>query len=184
MRTLTWPTSFAPDRGRGNPPSSRREDRARREERFGEDDSSHHGDGADRGARGRRNPHGRRQAGQYGRSRARGRRCHGGEELRRDRLQAAHEKPNILGVGDVNGKYMFTHVAGAEGSVAVRRIALHAGGSMNYAHVPWVTYTDPELASVGYSETRRRRRVSITRRSFSRSGRPTGRRPKARPRGG
>ncbi len=62
-------------------------------------------------------------------------------------------QPHILGVGDVNGKYMFTHVAGAEGSVAVRRIALHAGGSMNYAHVPWVTYTDPELASVGYSET-------------------------------
>ena len=61
-------------------------------------------------------------------------------------------RPNILGVGDVNGKFMFTHVAGAEGSVAVRRIALHAGGRMDYAHVPWVTYTDPELASVGYNE--------------------------------
>ena len=60
---------------------------------------------------------------------------------------------NILAVGDVNGKFLFTHVAGAEGSVAVRRVALHAGGSMNYANVPWVTYTDPELASVGYSET-------------------------------
>ncbi|MFW5685448.1 MAG: dihydrolipoyl dehydrogenase family protein [Spirochaetota bacterium] len=60
---------------------------------------------------------------------------------------------NILAVGDVNGKYLFTHVAGAEGSVAVRRIALHAGGAMNYANVPWVTYTDPELASVGYNET-------------------------------
>lgn len=60
---------------------------------------------------------------------------------------------HILGVGDVNGKYLFTHVAGAEGSVAVRRIALHAGGSMSYANVPWVTYTDPELASVGFSET-------------------------------
>jgi pyruvate/2-oxoglutarate dehydrogenase complex dihydrolipoamide dehydrogenase (E3) component len=61
-------------------------------------------------------------------------------------------RKNILGVGDVNGKYQFTHVAGAEGSVAVRRIALHAGGSMNYTNVPWVTYTDPELASVGYNE--------------------------------
>jgi len=60
---------------------------------------------------------------------------------------------HILAVGDVNGKYLFTHVAGAEGSLAVRRLALHAGGSMSYTNVPWVTYTDPELASVGYSET-------------------------------
>ena len=59
---------------------------------------------------------------------------------------------HILAIGDVNGRYQFTHVAGAEGSVAVRRIALHAGGSMNYQSVPWCTYTDPELASVGYNE--------------------------------
>ncbi|NBF41629.1 MAG: FAD-dependent oxidoreductase [Spirochaetes bacterium] len=59
---------------------------------------------------------------------------------------------HILAVGDVNGKYLFTHVAGAEGSVAVRRIALRVGGSMNYRNVPWVTYTDPELASIGYNE--------------------------------
>jgi pyruvate/2-oxoglutarate dehydrogenase complex dihydrolipoamide dehydrogenase (E3) component len=59
---------------------------------------------------------------------------------------------HILAVGDVNGRYLFTHVAGAEGSVAVRRIALHVGGTMNYRNVPWVTYTDPELASIGYNE--------------------------------
>lgn len=61
---------------------------------------------------------------------------------------------HILGVGDVNGRFLFTHVAGAEGSVAVRRVALHAGGSMDYRTVPWVTYTEPELASVGYNEAR------------------------------
>ncbi len=59
---------------------------------------------------------------------------------------------HILAVGDVNGRYLFTHVAGAEGSVAVRRLALRVGGSMNYRNVPWVTYTDPELASIGYNE--------------------------------
>ncbi|MFP4373092.1 MAG: dihydrolipoyl dehydrogenase family protein [Spirochaetaceae bacterium] len=59
---------------------------------------------------------------------------------------------HILAVGDVNGRYLFTHVAGAEGSVAVRRIALRVGGAMDYGTVPWVTYTDPELASVGYNE--------------------------------
>jgi pyruvate/2-oxoglutarate dehydrogenase complex dihydrolipoamide dehydrogenase (E3) component len=59
---------------------------------------------------------------------------------------------HILAVGDVNGRYLFTHVAGAEGSVAVRRLGLRLGGSMNYRSVPWVTYTDPEVASIGYNE--------------------------------
>lgn len=58
---------------------------------------------------------------------------------------------HILAVGDVNGRYLFTHVAGAEGSVAVRRVVFRMG-SMNYRSVPWVTYTDPELASIGYNE--------------------------------
>ena len=61
---------------------------------------------------------------------------------------------HILAVGDVNGRLLFTHVAGAEGSVAVRRLALHIGGTMNYQRVPWCTYTDPELASIGYNELR------------------------------
>ena len=68
------------------------------------------------------------------------------------KLQSSQK--HILAVGDVNGKYLFTHVAGYEGSIAVRRIALHAGGTMNYQHVPWVTYTEPELASIGYNEMR------------------------------
>ena len=59
---------------------------------------------------------------------------------------------HILGVGDVNGHYLFTHIASAEGSVAVRRLGLRIGGSMNYRSVPWVTYTDPEVASIGYNE--------------------------------
>ncbi len=69
-----------------------------------------------------------------------------------EKLQSS--QPHILAVGDVNGKFLFTHVAGAEGSVAVRRIGLHVGGKMNYDTVPWCTYTDPELASVGYNELR------------------------------
>ncbi len=59
---------------------------------------------------------------------------------------------HILGVGDVNGRYLFTHVAAAEASVAVRRLAFHLPAKMSYTNVPWVTYTDPELASVGYNE--------------------------------
>lgn len=59
---------------------------------------------------------------------------------------------HILALGDVNGSYLFTHTAGAEGSFAVRRLALKLPGKFSYKHTPWSTYTDPELSSVGYSE--------------------------------
>ena len=59
---------------------------------------------------------------------------------------------NVMAIGDCNGKLLFTHVAAAEASVAVQRAALRAGGRMNWRAVPWVTYTDPELASIGYNE--------------------------------
>ncbi|MFP4508522.1 MAG: dihydrolipoyl dehydrogenase family protein [Spirochaetaceae bacterium] len=59
---------------------------------------------------------------------------------------------HIYAIGDVNGSFPFTHVAGAEAAVVVRRVALHAGGTIDYRTVPWVTYTDPELAAVGYTE--------------------------------
>ncbi len=61
--------------------------------------------------------------------------------------------PHILAVGDVNGRHLFTHVAGAEGAVAVRRLALGIGGTMNYHNIPRVTYCDPEIAVIGITET-------------------------------
>ncbi len=67
-----------------------------------------------------------------------------------DRLRTA--VPHIYAIGDANGVLPFTHVAGAEAGVIVRRVALHAGGRMSYRTVPWVSYTDPELASVGLSQ--------------------------------
>jgi pyruvate/2-oxoglutarate dehydrogenase complex dihydrolipoamide dehydrogenase (E3) component len=64
------------------------------------------------------------------------------------------QQKHIMAIGDVNGKFQFTHVAGAEGSVAVRRIAFKLPAKMDYTFVPWATYTDPELASVGLNEKR------------------------------
>ena len=63
---------------------------------------------------------------------------------------------HILAIGDCNGKYLFTHVAGTEASVAVRRLALHLPAKMKYDKTPWCTYTEPELASVGFNEKRAR----------------------------
>lgn len=59
---------------------------------------------------------------------------------------------HIYAIGDSNGKFLFTHVAAAEASVVIRRIALRAGGKIDYRAVPWVTYTDPEIASIGHNE--------------------------------
>ncbi len=69
-----------------------------------------------------------------------------------DKLQTSQK--HILACGDVNGNYMFTHIAGAEGSFAVKRLGLKLPGKMDYSVIPWSTYTDPELASVGYNEKR------------------------------
>lgn len=83
--------------------------------------------------------------------------CHNaGVELQRgfiitnDKLQSSQK--HIYSIGDSNGKFMFTHMAAAEASVVIRRVALRAGGRIDYRAVPWVTYTDPEIASIGHNE--------------------------------
>lgn len=58
---------------------------------------------------------------------------------------------NIYAIGDVTGKIMLAHVASHQGIVA----AFNACGinkHMNYDAVPSVTFTIPEIASVGLSE--------------------------------
>ncbi|MFW5994629.1 MAG: dihydrolipoyl dehydrogenase family protein [Spirochaetia bacterium] len=67
-----------------------------------------------------------------------------------DKLQS--NVRHISVIGDANGNYPFTHVAGAEAALIIRRLALHAGGRMNYRLTPWVSYTDPELATVGHTQ--------------------------------
>jgi pyruvate/2-oxoglutarate dehydrogenase complex dihydrolipoamide dehydrogenase (E3) component len=65
----------------------------------------------------------------------------------------------VLAIGDVTGGLQFTHVAGYQGRLAVKNILLKALGSKNETdHVPWVTYTEPELAHVGLTENQVRER--------------------------
>lgn len=61
---------------------------------------------------------------------------------------------NIMAIGDINGHYLFTHVAGAEASVAIKKTVFGLKSKMDYSKVPWCTYTKPEIASVGYNELR------------------------------
>ncbi|MBU1397176.1 MAG: FAD-dependent oxidoreductase [Gammaproteobacteria bacterium] len=63
--------------------------------------------------------------------------------------------PNIYACGDVAGPYQFTHTAGHQGWYAAVN-ALFGGVrrfKVDYSVIPWVTFTDPEVARVGLSET-------------------------------
>lgn len=59
---------------------------------------------------------------------------------------------HIFGAGDVTGVYQFTHAAGYEGGIVLSNAIFHFPKKINYAYIPWVTYTDPELAGIGMNE--------------------------------
>ena len=64
------------------------------------------------------------------------------------------KQKHIFGAGDVVGGYQFTHAAGYEGGVVLTNAVLHLPRKVNYSWMPWCTYTDPELASIGMNEVR------------------------------
>lgn len=68
------------------------------------------------------------------------------------RMRTNH--PHIYAVGDVTGAYQFTHAAGYEGGIALSNAILHLPRKADYTYLPWCTYTDPELASIGMNEKR------------------------------
>jgi pyruvate/2-oxoglutarate dehydrogenase complex dihydrolipoamide dehydrogenase (E3) component len=62
--------------------------------------------------------------------------------------------PNIFAAGDVAGPYQFTHFAAHQAWYAAVN-ALFGGlrkFRTDYSVLPWTTFTDPEVAHVGYSE--------------------------------
>ncbi len=61
---------------------------------------------------------------------------------------------HIYACGDINGSFPFTHVASYEAVVAIYNAILKIPKKADYTHVPWVTYLDPEVASIGLNETR------------------------------
>ena len=71
-----------------------------------------------------------------------------------DRLRTTQK--HIYAAGDITGAYQFTHAAGYEGGIVVSNAIFHLPRRANYTFLPWCTYTDPELASVGMNEKRAR----------------------------
>ena len=59
---------------------------------------------------------------------------------------------HVWAIGDCNGLYAFTHMAGYEASLFIRGALFRAPARLDPSIVPWATYTDPELAQVGMSE--------------------------------
>ncbi len=65
---------------------------------------------------------------------------------------------HILAIGDCRAGPRLTHVAGHEGTLAVRRVALGLPARADYSALPRAIYTEPELAQVGLTEVEARAR--------------------------
>ncbi|HEV2769318.1 MAG TPA: FAD-dependent oxidoreductase [Solirubrobacteraceae bacterium] len=65
---------------------------------------------------------------------------------------------NVYALGDVTGQLPFTHVAAYHARVAAVNALFHARRKVSYDAVPWVTFTDPEVARVGMTEEQARER--------------------------
>nr|TFG55582.1 MAG: FAD-binding protein [Hyphomicrobiales bacterium] len=58
----------------------------------------------------------------------------------------------IYAIGDVAGGPQFTHIAGYHAGIVIRNALFRMRAKVDYRALPWVTYTDPELAHVGMME--------------------------------
>ncbi len=58
----------------------------------------------------------------------------------------------VFAIGDVAGGLQFTHVAGYHAGIVIRNLLFRLPAKAKTDAVPWVTYTDPELAWVGQQE--------------------------------
>ena len=66
------------------------------------------------------------------------------------RLRTTNRK--VFAIGDAAGGYQFTHVAGYHAGVVIKNALFRLPSKVDYKAVPWVTYTEPELAHVGLAE--------------------------------
>jgi pyruvate/2-oxoglutarate dehydrogenase complex dihydrolipoamide dehydrogenase (E3) component/uncharacterized membrane protein YdjX (TVP38/TMEM64 family) len=67
-----------------------------------------------------------------------------------ERLRTSN--PRIFAAGDVCSKYKFTHAADAMARLVIANALFLARRKVTDLVIPWCTYTDPEIAHVGYYE--------------------------------
>ena len=71
-----------------------------------------------------------------------------------EQMKTSNKK--VYAIGDVAGQLQFTHVAGYHAGVVIRSILFGIPSKTKQGHIPWATYTDPELAQVGMTEAQAR----------------------------
>ena len=62
----------------------------------------------------------------------------------------------IYAIGDVTGGLQFTHKAGYDAGVIIRSMLFGLPSKVRTDHIPWATYTDPEIAQIGLTEAQAR----------------------------
>jgi pyruvate/2-oxoglutarate dehydrogenase complex dihydrolipoamide dehydrogenase (E3) component len=76
------------------------------------------------------------------------------------RLRTSNKR--VYAIGDVVGGLQFTHIAGHHAGVVLKNILFKLPAKVEKRAVPWVTYTDPELAHVGLTEAlAKERRIDV-----------------------
>ncbi|MEP2987642.1 MAG: FAD-dependent oxidoreductase [Parasphingorhabdus sp.] len=84
-------------------------------------------------------------------------------------------KKHIYAIGDCRPGPQFTHVSGYEGSNVVLEIGFGLPTKVDFKALPWVTYTDPEVAQVGMTEAQAREKygdkITVWREDFSHNDR-------------
>ncbi|MCK0142620.1 FAD-dependent oxidoreductase [Aliiroseovarius sp. F20344] len=58
----------------------------------------------------------------------------------------------VYAIGDVAGGLQFTHVAGYHAGVIIRSMLFGLPSKQRTDHIPWATYTSPEMAQIGLTE--------------------------------
>jgi dihydrolipoamide dehydrogenase len=64
--------------------------------------------------------------------------------------------PGIWAIGDVTGKLLLAHVASTQGIICAEAIAGQKTQPINYLMVPRATYSQPQIASFGFTEAQTR----------------------------
>jgi pyruvate/2-oxoglutarate dehydrogenase complex dihydrolipoamide dehydrogenase (E3) component len=79
----------------------------------------------------------------------------------------------VFAIGDAAGGPQFTHVALYHAGIVIRNALFRLPAKVDYRALPWVTYTDPELAHVGMTEhtARAAGEVRVLRWSFAENDR-------------
>jgi pyruvate/2-oxoglutarate dehydrogenase complex dihydrolipoamide dehydrogenase (E3) component len=68
-----------------------------------------------------------------------------------DRFLKSSNK-RVFAIGDCIGGYQFTHVAGYHAGIVIRNSIFRLRSTIKTIQIPWVTYTDPEISHVGFTE--------------------------------